>query len=414
MRDRADRRAAPRRRFSAGDMPFYVLTVGAIVLRWQIAIQPLTQRAPVEVAIRLAPASPLVLRRAAESELAAGREDNAAALAREALSRAPFDVRSLRVLGLTEAGAGRTEQADDLLTLAGNWSLRDDPAHAWLVEHRLRQGDYASAFAHADTLVRRRQDIQPEVFRLFTLAGIEDPQRTLPVTAGLLAANPPWRQAYLSSLSESPEDLQVRMNLAILLQAGEAPLSNAELQGLYRALLRKGLIQGVHTVRERLNRPRAGVAVTNGDFADTTSPEPFQWKLAPKAGIVAEIVADDVSPNNPALRVDYDGYATGTIMEQMIFLTPGSYLLSAQAKVETGDPRARLAWTLTCASGGGAIAAIPAGPQAPAPQGWTPLSGRFEVSDRCPAQWLRLDTRADNRRSPTAVWFDQIAISPVG
>ena len=59
----------------------------------------------------------------------------------------------------------------------------------WLIERRLRQGNYVSAFAHADTLVRRRQDIQPEVFSLFTLAGVQDPQRSLPVTADLLAAN---------------------------------------------------------------------------------------------------------------------------------------------------------------------------------------------------------------------------------
>lgn len=414
MRDRADKTAAPRRRFGAGDMAFYGLTVGAVVLGWQIAIQPLAQRAPVEVAIRLAPASPQVLRRAAEAELAAGRDGNAAALAREALSRAPFDVKSLRVVGLTEAGAGRTDRADELLTLAGNWSLRDDPTHAWLIEHRLRRGDYASAFAHADTLVRRRQDIQPEVFRLFTLAGVEDSRRSLPVTASLLAANPPWRQAYFDSLSETPEDLQVRMNLAILLQAGRTPLSNAELQGLYRALLRKGLIEGVRTVRGRLNRPPAGAAVTNGDFADTTSPEPFQWKLAPKAGIVAEIVADDLRPGNPALRVDYDGYATGTIAEQMVFLLPGSYMFSAQAKVEAGDPGARLEWTLTCTAGSGTTTSMTAGPPTPAPQGWTRLSGRFEISERCPVQWLRLETRATDRRSPTAVWYDQIAISPTG
>ncbi|WP_298745490.1 hypothetical protein, partial [uncultured Brevundimonas sp.] len=138
MRDRTDSSAAPRRRrVSAGDVVSHGLVVGAVVLGWQIALQPLIQRAPVEAAIRIAPGSPLVLRRAAESELAAGRTDTAAALGREALRRSPFNVPALRVVGLTEARAGREEAADDILTLAGNWSLRDDPAHAWLVERRL-------------------------------------------------------------------------------------------------------------------------------------------------------------------------------------------------------------------------------------------------------------------------------------
>lgn len=415
MRDRADRSAAPRRRrVSVGNVASYGLIVGAVVLGWQIAIQPLMQRAPVEAAIRLAPGSPLVLRRAAESELAAGRIDNAVALSRDALVRSPFDVRALRVLGLTEARAGREDAADDILTLAGNWSLRDDPAHAWLVERRLRRGDYASAFAHADTLVRRRQDIQPQVFRLFTVAGTEDPQRSLPVIASLLAARPPWRVAYLSSLNQTPQELQLAANLAILLEAGRAPLTNDELQRLYRTLLGKRQLQALSTVRGRLNRPSHDVAVTNGGFADAAAPEPFQWRLFQKAGIVAEIVADDLRPSNPALRVDYDGYATGTVAEQLTSLPPGVYRFTAEVRTETGNPATRLAWTLICATGGGAIASVPGGAPNAAPNTWTTLSGRFEVPNTCPAQWLRLETLAADRRSPTVVWFDRIIISPAG
>lgn len=412
MRDKVDRPGVPRRRVDAGTIASYGLIAGAVVLGWQIAIQPLMQRAPVEAAIRLAPGSPLVLRRSAESELAAGRVENAAALSRDALARSPFDVRALRVLGLTEARAGREDEADEILTLAGNWSLRDDPAHAWLVERRLRRGDYASAFAHADTLVRRRQDIQPQVFRLFTVAGTEDPQRSLPVTASLLAARPPWRGAYLSSLSQTPQELQLAASLAVLLESGRAPLNNGELQGLYWTLLRKDQIQALSMVRERINRPPIGEAVTNGGFADAAAPEPFQWRLFQKAGIVAEIVTDDLRSANPALRVDYDGYAAGTVAEQLTTLPPGAHRFTAEVRIETGDPAARLAWTLSCAAGGGALASLPAGPSNATPDGWRTFSGRFEVPNNCPAQWLRLETRAKDRRAPTVVWFDRVAISP--
>ncbi|WP_292068082.1 hypothetical protein [Brevundimonas sp. UBA7664] len=415
MRDKADKSAAPERRsVRAADIASYVLIAGAVVLGWQIVIQPLIQRAPVEAAIRLAPGSPLALRRAAESELAAGRNENAAALGRDALGRSPFDVRALRVVGLTEARAGRLDQADDLLTLAGNWSLRDDPAHAWLVEHRLRQGDYVSAFAHADTLVRRRQDIQPEVFSLFTLAGVQDPQRSLPVTADLLAANPPWRAAYLASLDEKPEDLQVQMNLAALLQESRAPLSNAELHRLYQVLVRKGLFDAIRTLRVRLNRPAAGSAVTNGDFADTAAPEPFQWRLVQNAGVTAEIAIDDLGPANPALRVEYDGYSTARIADQLTFLPPGPHQFIIEVKTEDGDPATRLAWTLTCAPGGRAIASVPAGDANATRNAWATVSARIVVPGDCPAQWLRLETQAHDRRSPTVAWFDRIRISPEG
>lgn len=412
MRDRADKSVAPRRIPGAGEIASYGLVVGAVVLGWQIAIQPLIQRAPVELAIRLAPGSPLALRRAAESELAAGRVDNAAALSRDALIRSPFDVRALRVIGLTEARARREDAADDILTLAGNWSLRDDPAHAWLVEHRLRRGDYASSFAHADTLVRRREDIQPQVFRLFTVAGAADPQRSLPVVARLLAARPPWRLAYLTSLNQTPQGLQVAASLAVLLQAGRAPFTNEELERFYSALMIAGGIESIQTIRGRLNRPPLAAAVTNGGFDEAEHPGPFQWRLYERAGIVAEIAADDLSPSNAALRVDYDGYATGTIAEQLTYLRPGAYRFNAAVRSETGNPTARLAWTLSCATGGGEKVSIPTQTRGTVANTWTNLSGRFEVPSTCPAQWLRLETRADDKRAPTAVWFDRIVISP--
>ena len=415
MRERADRSVPRGLRPGAGDLASYGLIIGAVLLGWQIVIQPLIQRAPVEMAVTLAPGSPLVLRRAAESELAGGRNENAASLSRDALVRSPFDVRALRVFGLTEARAGREDAADEILTLAGNWSLRDDPAHAWLVERRLRRGDYASAFAHADTLVRRREDIQPQVFRLFTVAGTADPARSLPVVARLLAAKPPWRPAYLASLHRTPEGLQVAGNLAILLQTGREPFSNQELQDLYGSLLNAGGIQAIQTVRGRLNRPSLSTLVTNSGFDESDHPGPFQWRLYEKAGIAAEITADDLAPSNVALRVVYDGYATGTVAEQLVYLAPGSYRLTAVVRTESGHPADRLAWTLTCATaGGGDRASTPAGAGGAPTDAWVTMSGRFEVSANCPAQWLRLETRAADRRDPTLVWFDRVRLARAG
>lgn len=414
MRDKADKTASPGRRIGIGDIASYGLIIGTVLLGWQIVLQPLKQRAPVEVVIGLAPGSPLVLRRAAESELAAGRIDNAAALSRDALVRSPFDVRALRVLGLTEARAGREDRADEILTLAGNWSLRDDPAHAWLVERRLRRGDYASAFAHADTLVRRRQDIQPQVFRLFTVASTQDPERAVRVVANLLAARPPWRDAYLSGLTQTAEELQLSVTLAVLLEAGRAPLTNEELHRVYWSLLRQGQLEAIGAVRRQLNRPPSSALVTNGGFADGTPPEPFQWRVFQKAGIGAEIVADDVRPADSALRVDYDGFATGLVAEQLTTLPPGAYRFSTEIRAETDYPEARLVWTLTCANRESPSASIPVRAPGAAPNSWTTLSVRFEIPNACAAQWLRLETRGDDRRSPTVVWFDRVAISPAG
>jgi hypothetical protein len=231
----------------------------------------------------------------------------------------------------------------------------------------------------------------------------------LPVVARLLAASPPWRSAYLYGLNQSPEGLQVAGNLAILLQASRTPFSNQELQELYSALMYAGGIEALQIVRGRLNRPSLDTLVTNSGFDEADHPGPFQWKLYEKAGIAAEIAADDLAPANLALRVDYDGYATGTIAEQMVYLAPGTYRLTAVVRTESGNPAARLAWTLSC---GGVKASTPAAPEGSATNVWTDMSGRFEVSASCPAQWLRLETRADDRRDPTLVWFDRVKLAP--
>lgn len=409
MRERRDAAAPSRGRAIVAEAVPYALTATAVLLAWQIAIQPFVQRAPVEAAIRIAPTSTLALRRAAEVELAAGRLANAGALARDALGRSPFDVRSLRIVGLVEAREGRIDQADELLTLAGNWSLRDDPTHAWLVEHRLGRGDYASSFAHADTLVRRREDIRPSVFRLFTLAAERDGQRSLPVLTSLLAARPPWRQPFLESLHETNEGLQVAANLAVLLQSSEAPLTNAELGELYLSLLRRNPL-AVRAVQMRLNRPRTADLIANGAFEEPGIPAPFQWRLAQSHGLFAEIVNDDLKPGDRALRVEYDGYAGGQLVEQLTFLAPGAYRFAGETKSESGNPAGRLTWTITCQPGGAGIGESETG--ATAPNRWEAWSIRLVVPAGCPTQLFQLKAPSADSRTSNVAWFDRITLTP--
>ena len=152
--------------------------------------------------------------------------------------------------------------------------------------------------------------------------------------------------------------------------------------------------------------------MTNGGFADTGAPEPFQWRLYQNAGVVPEIATDDLRPSNPALRVEYDGYATGIIVEQLMFLRQGSHRFAGEVRTELGNPTPRLAWTFSCANGGAAFAAVAAGSSGADPAAWSSLSGRVDVPGNCPAQWLRLETRAQDRRSPIVVWLDNVAVSP--
>ncbi|WP_420472439.1 hypothetical protein [Brevundimonas sp. FT23042] len=389
----------------------YALIAGAVVLAWQIVLQPVIHRAPPAVAVRIAPASPLVLSRAAESELTANRPESAALLAREALARAPFNARALRIVGLAEARAGRTEAADELLTLAGNWSLRDDPSHAWLIERRLRQGSYTSAFAHADTLLRRREDLWPQIFKLFETAATSDAQRAIPPIAALLEANAPWRLYFLNSLYRTPDGLRVAMALALMLEESKAPLSNIELSQLYGALLSANLVPAIKALRTELGRPAAGLTVTNGAFSDLSAPAPFQWELVQSYGNIAEITEDEGRPGETALWVQYDGYSDSVLARQLVLLSPGRYRFGAAYRAETSQSVDRMTWRVTCIGSGGAPLTISALPEVSSGK-WSSTSTEFSIEADCPAQWLELVGRSRDHRQNLSAWFDDVAVRP--
>lgn len=400
------RRPGQGRRFA--ETAALALVASTIWLGWQVVREMAVQRLPVEQAIRLSPGSPVVLGRAAEAELAAERIDNADDLARQSLRRAPFNVQALRVLGLTTAEQGRKPQADDMLTLAGNWSLRDDPSHAWLMDYRLSRGDYGSAFAHADTLARRREDMRPQLFRLFTVAATTDP-RALPVLASLLAADPPWRATYLYELYQTEAGLGLAANLAIALQPARTPYSTSELAVLYLQLLSRNRLEAMAAVRNRLDRPKAEVPLVNGNFDLLESPLPFEWRLFNASGAVAEILPDDVRGDS-ALRAQFGSYASAPLAEQLLQLEPGVYRLSGEARSEIGDSDARLAWAVTCFETGSRIGesriVTP-----PGETGWKPFSFGFEVPTRgCSAQWIRLVPSPGDRRTTVVAWYDRLSI----
>lgn len=393
---------------TAGAVAGYGLLALSVWLGFEIIKVPLVLRGPPEVAVRLAPQSPQLLARLAEGELAQGRVANAKALADDALVRAPFNVRALRVRGLAEAREGSPEKADDIVTLAGNWSLRDTEAHSWLVQTRLQQGQYVSAFAHADTLIRRRPQVYPQVFSLFSTAASTD-ARSMPALVRQLEIKPPWRSDYLISLTRADNVTQLQADLALALQQSRAPLSNTELGWFYTDWLNEGRLAVLPIVRARLGRPTMTTIVQNSDFAAdvTDTITPFEWTLTGSTGLTPEVLGDDRDDGNMALRVGFDGYGQGVGVAQTILLSPGRYELAGRARRETQIGAANVRWTVDCI--GGATVADYVVPQGSADD-WMSFSQSFDVSTACPVAQLRLTPIRSNKRSTAAVWFDDIAI----
>jgi len=409
------RSGAERTGAAPGAVPLlgYACVAAAVWLAWEVVKIPVVERAGPAVAVRLAPGSPEVLGAAAEVEFAAQRYDNARALSEESLRRAPFSARALRVRGLVEARGGEPARADSLLTLAGNWSLRDGPAHAWLTEHRLRMGDYGSAFAHADTLARRRPDLYPQLFNLFTTAALSDP-RSLPHLTRLLAAFPPWRPEYLNSLHARADGDPLLANLALGLQKSQRPFTDAELGHLYRMWASEGRYPGIRFLRAELRRPPPDEALQNADFSEEAAPDflPFQWRLAVSPGVSAQLMEDDLGENGRALRVEHDGKRGSVLAEQLVVLDGGPHVLSGVWRHETPSPGGAVKWNVVCAETGRSIGSIPTEGAQVAETEWRSWRLTLDVpATDCSAQWIRLEAEAGGSSDAATIWFDNLRIS---
>ena len=397
------------RGFSVGNWLGYLLIPAAIWLGWQIVVAPIAQRAPPELALRVAPASAAVLARAAEIELLSGRAENARDLAADSLTRAPFNLRALRTLGLVTAADGDVLAADDILTLAGNWSLRDTPSHGWLVDRRLRVGDYASSFAHADTLARRGVS-QAEVFELLAAAATQDPRAMMPLR-NLLATAPPWDRDFFRALQRQSGTESLTATLVAGLEKTTGRLSDAELAEIYTLWVRQNRFDAIGVLRTAIARPPVTGSVVGGDFSSNTEIAPFAMTLLSAAGLSAEVLEDEIRTSNPALRVTYDGFGSGAAVEQLLLLSPGAYRLTSRYRIESGGPDSRLSWQIRCVDRSQPLAdqriVIASGQTS----GWNALQSEFIVPNSdCTAQWLRLVTRPGDRRTAVAVWLDDVLI----
>lgn len=387
----------------------YIATALCIWLGWQCIQMLLAARSPPALAVRVAPRSPVALGRAAEQELAARRPENAEALAFAALGVSPFDVRAMRIAGLATAESGDTAAADELLTLAGNWSLRDTPTHAWLISQRLRQGSYTSAFAHADTIARRSLDAQSRIFNLFTTAALADP-RSVPVITRLLGQRPPWRWAYVKSLAETRGGDAILAAMAVSLKDTDGRFQQDELQLLFGRWLAEGRIPAIAWLRGQLVDKVA--LVENGDFSAVDGTPPFSWRLIPASGVTEDIVEDDLQAGNTALRVEASGWPTDRMVEQLLLLPPGAYSLKGEWRPETAAEQRGFEWSVRCFEDSREVG-VWRTPETGASDKW--MAFRTDVvvpATGCTAQWLQLRSWNREEGGRAASWFDRLSVAP--
>lgn len=391
----------------APDALVSLVIVAGVWLAWQIVCNALVLTAPPDLALRLGPRAPTLLTRAAENELLAGNTDLARRYAQRALTLQPFNVPALRVAGLAADRDGDKAAADRMLTLAGNWSLRDDPAHSWLVKQRLEQGQSASALAHADTLMRRRTDIRPRYYDLMIALALRNDRQAQGALVTLLQRNPPWRLDFFIYALERREGLPVAAALVAALKEGDNAATAEEKARVYQTLIAQGRTDVLRALMaEAGGTDTAGVS--DGGFGQGGGTPPFDWKLPASAGVLTEIAPDP--DGQPALHAIISQTARRTVAEQLVLLKPGRWRVTGRIRLEQG-PAEGLAWVLACATGGRELGALPL--RAGSPGTWTRFSAVIETPEPCPAQLLRLTALSRDRGETMEVWVDDIAVTPV-
>jgi hypothetical protein len=368
----------------------------------QAATYGLREVLPAQTSLKLAPRSPDALARAAEAFEAEGRTAEAATLARQSIALAPFDARAVRVLGL--ATTQDEDLADRLVTLAANWSLRDDRAHAWLMMRRAQQGQTAAALAHADLLLRRRTELYDSIFPIFDVFAADPGGPRL--VAQRLAFKPNWRPTYFFHLAKL--QLSTGVEVARALKATSAPPTPDELAGLYGALI----LQKRYADLIALHGAMAGNSappIRDGGFPLQREPAPLGWWFAQTPGFDGQVIADSGRSENGMFVLRHDAFTPGVAARQVLILPAGQWHLSGRVRWATPMPTQPPTWTLTCLSGGATqplAQVVPTGDVG----SWAGFSASFIVPSDCLAQHIELIAPSGQRRQDVEATFDDFSI----
>jgi len=294
------------------------------------------------------------------------------------------------------------------------WRICDDPAHAWLVEYRLRRGDYHSSFAHADTLARRRPDLHPRIFDLYTTAALHDPRATGTLVR-LLAANPPWRGAYWDYLHEREGSDALLLTLAVALEQTDHPFDGDELSDLYRKWVGERRFDAARYLRDQLRRPSPDLPLQDGGFSGPAGRQilPFAWRLETGAGLWVAVTLDDLDPANKALLVTYDGRQSQRVAIQHLMLAPGAWVLSTRHRIQSEGGGAKFALRVACTATGAELAELDPKAGNERTSEWGIASITFNVpAEGCSGQFIQLLIRPGIGPDDLIGWFDDVAIRP--
>jgi hypothetical protein len=396
------------------------------VLAWLVVSRTLAAylaRAAPETALWLRPDDPEALLNLAEREVnpangpAGPRNgaDQARARTETALAADPINARALRILGQLAHAAGDDERAAGYLRRAARHSIQESAALSWLMHDSYGKKDYASALYFADTLLRTRTRALPDV--LTVLGRMAENPDAAGGLHKLLAANPPWRRAFLSGLPQAVSDARTPLKVLLALKETPAPPDLGDLRDYVGLLIEHKFYElAYYTWLQFLPHEQLAGAgfLFNGSFELPPSGLPFDWLIGAGTGATVDLAPRPDAAGGHALRIELGpGRVELGGVTQMLLLAPGSYRFKGRYRGELTGPRGLL-WRIACAGGTGAPLGQSPMAVGAAPQ-WKDVAFSFTVPDTdCRAQQLRLllDARMPSEQLVSGtLWYDEVTVA---
>lgn len=333
----------------------------------------------------------------------------AEAAARRAIARNPIDHAAFRVLGRASAERDDVGAADLYFDAAWRRSRRDTPTALWWFYRSLQDGNYERAFASADSVLRRRNETRDSLYPIISAVVATDEQALSPLVARLRFA-PRWRDSFIQHYTDEAASAAGPYRLIDALRRGNSAPTDREMGYYLARLTREGSYQAAYVAWAQhlpADRHDGLSLVYDGDFENAPGIPPFDWRLSPLPQALLEI-ASSPQRDGSALYVEYSGTtAAPWLVEQMLVLPAGDYVLGVDVLVESLDETDRMVWTVRCERGP-VLLELRVPDRATT---WQRLQGGISVpAEGCPAQRLMLRAVPGDILAPMVVWVDAVSV----
>ncbi len=310
----------------------------------------------------------------------------AARVAAALVSREPIDPLSTALLGTARDRLGDARGADTAFRVARQMGWRVELTQRYWLGPALDQGDYTTASAYVDALLRQQPNLISDRSILDPLERSEQGQQAL---AMRLAAKPDWLPTYMDAVWDVPRDiLLLRAN--VLLRAarlgvvgGCAPASQ-----IASRLVSLGEAEVAAQVW-RAHCPQTGAGlVTDANFVAATFSDtatPFDWEFLSSADIDTAFVP--APGGGKWLTINTSAPYTRMVASQFIVVPAGAYRLSWASQGHTTADTPMVIASMDCRMHSDNW--LPA-TQDPRSQRWF---ADVTLGDTCAGKWLNFAVR---------------------